>query len=153
MILVWEDAMEEGIATHSIFLAWRIPWTEESGRLQPTRLLYPWKFSGKTTGVGCHFLLQGIFPTQGSNLGLLHCRQFLYPLSHLGSLILCCCSSVTKLCLTLCDPVDCSSPGSSIHGILQARILEWVAISFSRGSFQPRDRTWVSCIAVRFFTN
>ena len=49
--------------------------------------------------------------------------------------------------------MDCSSPGSSIHGILQARILEWVAISFSRGSSWPRDRTQVSCIAGRFFTD
>ena len=54
-------------------------------------------------------------------------------------------------CLTLCDPVDCSPPGFSIHGILQARILEWVAISFSRGSSRPRDRTQVSCIPGRHF--
>ena len=46
---------------------------------------------------------------------------------------------VTQLCLTLSDPMDCSLPGSSVHGILQARILEWVAISFSRGSSQPKD--------------
>ena len=46
-----------------------------------------------------------------------------------------------------CDPVDYSPPGSSVHGILQARILEWVAISFSRGSSRPKDRTQVSCIA------
>ena len=52
---------------------------------------------------------------------------------------------------TVCDPVDCSPPGSSAGGILQARILEWVAIS-SRGSSHPRDHTWVSCIAGRFFT-
>ena len=51
----------------------------------------------------------------------------------------------------LCDPMDCSPPGFSVHGILQARILDWVAISFSRGSSQPRDWTWVSCIAGRFF--
>ena len=54
--------------------------------LQPTRLLPPWDSPGKSTGVGCHFLLQGIFPTQGSNPGLLHCRQMLYCLSHQGSL-------------------------------------------------------------------
>ena len=54
--------------------------------------------------------------------------------------------------LTLCDPVDCSPPGSSVHGILQARILEWVAMLFSRGSSRPRDQTGVSCIASRFFT-
>ena len=46
--------------------------------LQPTRLLCLWDFPGKNTGVGCHFFLRGIFPTQGSNLGLLHCRQILY---------------------------------------------------------------------------
>ena len=50
--------------------------------LQSTRLLCPWDFPGKSTGVGCHFLLQGIFLTQGSNPGLLHCRQTPYPLSH-----------------------------------------------------------------------
>ena len=50
-----------------------------------TRLLYPWNFLGKSTGEGCHFLLQGIFPTQGSNPGLPHCRQTLYRLSHQGS--------------------------------------------------------------------
>ena len=54
-------------------------------RLQPARLLYPWDFPGKNTGVGCHFLLQGIFPIQGSNLGLPHCRQILYQLSHQGN--------------------------------------------------------------------
>ena len=50
--------------------------------LYPTRLLRPWDFPGKSTGMGCHFLLQGIFPTQGSNPGLLHCRQTLYLLRH-----------------------------------------------------------------------
>ena len=56
-----------------------------------------------------------------------------------------------KSCPALCDPMDCSLPGSSLHGILQARVLEWVAISFSRGSSQSRDRTWVSCIPGRRF--
>ena len=59
---------------------------------------------------------------------------------------------VAQSCLTLCDPVHYSSPDSFVHGILQARILEWVAIPFSRGSFWPRDRTPISCIAGRFFT-
>ena len=59
---------------------------------------------------------------------------------------------VTQLCLTLCDPVNYSLPGSSVHGILQARILEWIGMPFSRGSFQSRGQTWVSCIASRFFT-
>ena len=54
--------------------------------------------------------------------------------------------SVSQLCLTLCDSIDYSPPGFSAHGILQLRILEWVAISFSRGSSWPRDQTWVSCM-------
>ena len=59
---------------------------------------------------------------------------------------------VTQSCLTLCDSMYCSLPGSSVHGILQARKLEWAAIPFARGSSQPGARTWVSCIAGRFFT-
>ena len=62
-------------------------------------------------------------------------------------------SEVAQSCLTLCDPMDCSLPGFSVHGILQARVLEWVAISSSRGSSRPRNRTRVSCIVGRFFTN
>ena len=59
----------------------------------------------------------------------------------------------TQLCLTLCDPMDFSPPGSSVHEILQARILERVAMPSSRGSSQPRDQTQVSCIAGEFFTS
>ena len=59
-------------------------------------------------------------------------------------------SEVAQSCPTLCDPMDCSLPGSSVHGIFQARILEWVAISFSRGTSWPRDRTRVSCIVGRY---
>ena len=54
---------------------------------------------------------------------------------------------VTQSCPTLCDPMDYSPPGSSVHGILQARIMQWVAIFFSRGSSRPRDQIWFSCIA------
>ena len=99
---------------------------------------------------------RGIFPTQGSNPGLLHCRQILYHQSHQGSpnsinwlkmvktpvgwtvksLIKLLSwnqfSSVAQSCPILCDPMDYTPPGSSIHGIFQERILEWVAISFSR---------------------
>ena len=59
---------------------------------------------------------------------------------------------VTQLCPTLCNSMDCSLPSSSVHGILQARILEWVAISISRGSSWPRNWAQVCCIADRFFT-
>ena len=61
-------------------------------------------------------------------------------------------SEVAQSCLTLCDPMDCSLQGSSVHGIFQARVLEWVVVSFARGSSRPRDRTRVSHIAGRCFT-
>ena len=60
-------------------------------------------------------------------------------------------SEVAQSCPTLCDPMNCSLPGSSLHGILQARVLEWIAISFSRGSSRPRDRARVSRIPGRCF--
>ena len=59
---------------------------------------------------------------------------------------------VTQSCPTLCNTMNCSPPGFSVCEILQARILEWVTIPFSRGSSPPMDQTWVSCIAGRFFT-
>ena len=74
-------------------------------RRQPTRLPCPWDSPGKNTGVGCHFLLQ--------------CMKVKSE------------SEVAQLCLTLGDPMDCSPPGSSVHGIFQARVLEWGAIAFS----------------------
>ena len=75
-------------------------------RWQPTRLLHPWDSPPKNTGVGCHFLLQ--------------CRKVKSE------------SEVAQSCPTLRDPMDCSLPGSSVHGIFQARVLEWGAIAFSR---------------------
>ena len=70
-----------------------------------------------------------------------------------GNLIACSSSSsVTHSVVSLCDPTNCSLSGSCIHGILQARILEWIVVPFSRGSSWSRDRTQVSCIAGRFFT-
>ena len=62
------------------------------------------------------------------------------------------CNIISEETELFCDPMDCSLPGSSVHGIFQARVLEWLVISFSRGSSQPRDRTLLSCIAGRFFT-
>ena len=75
-------------------------------RRQPTRLLHPWDSPGKNTGVGCHFLLQ--------------CMKVKSE------------REVAQSCLTLGDPMDCSPSGSSVHGIFQARILEWGAIVFSK---------------------
>ena len=127
--------------------------------LQPTGSSVRGDSPGKNTGVGSHSPLQEVFPSQGSNLCLLHCRQILYCLSHQITRVcvcVCVCVYVCVSCLVLsnsCDPMDSSSsPGSSIHGILQARILERVAIPISRESSQCRDQTRVSCIAGRFFT-
>ena len=79
------------------------------------------------------------------------------PLNHWGSPNTLCKVKVKVLviqsCLTLCDPMDCSPPGSSVHGIFQARVLEWLPTSFSRESSRPWDQTQVSCTAGRFFTN
>ena len=74
-------------------------------RQQPTRLRHPWDSPGKNAGVGCHYLLQCM---KGKSE-----------------------SKVAQLCPTLSDPMDCSLPGSSVHGIFQASVLEWVAIAFS----------------------
>ena len=78
----------------------------QSHGLEPARLLCPRDFPGKNTGVGSHSLLQGIFPTQGLNLGLLRWKQILYYLSHQGSLLLTMCMRAKSLqsCLTLCNP-------------------------------------------------
>ena len=76
----------------------------------------------------------------------------MFILKGLGSFC-CSCCLVARSSLTLCNPMDCSLPGSSVHGILQARRLEWVAISFSRVFSQPRDWTRVSCVAGEFFTS
>ena len=100
--------------------------------LQPTRLLCPYNPPGKHTGVDCHSLLQGIIPTQGLNLSLLHCRQILYHLSNQGSPAAAAAAAKSLQSYpTLCNPIGSSPPGSPFPGILQARILEWVAISFS----------------------
>ena len=80
---------------------------------------------------------------------MLHCPC---AASKLGGSRTCTLYSGYKLRPTLCDPMDCCRPGSPVPGISQARIPEWVAIHFSGGSSQPRNRTWVSCIAGRFFT-
>ena len=90
-----------------------------SDSLGPHELYSPCNSPGQNTGVDSLSLLQGIFPTQGTNSGLRHCRWILYQLSHKGS----------------------------------PSILEWVAYLFSSGSSRPRNRTGVSCIAGRFFTN
>ena len=86
---------------------------------------------------------------------LRHYRQILYQLSSQGihDIIYIWLCLVIQSCLIRCDPVDCSLPGSSIHGILQAKILEWLAMPSSRGSSQPRDQTQLSHTAGGFFSH
>ena len=84
-------------------------------RRQPTRIPRPWDSPGKNTGVGCHFLLQRMKVKSESE--------------------------VAQSCLTLSDPMDCSLPGSSIHGIFQARVLEWGAIAFSAISLKSSQKS------------
>ena len=83
-----------------------------------------------------------------SSLGLTELQAEL-PVLHINFPVLC---SVASVMSDSCNPIDSSPPGFSVHGIFQARILKWVAISFSRGSSQPREQTHVSFIAGRFFT-
>ena len=88
---------------------------------QPTRLPHPWDSPGKNTGVGCHFPLQ--------------CMKVE--------------SEVAQSCPTLSDPMDCSLPGSSIHGILQARVLEWGAIAFSdKGLYKTQISDWKTNLSI-----
>ena len=75
-----------------------------------------------------------------------------FPTIPTACVCVCVCVKVTQLCLTLCNPMDCSLAGSSVHGILQERRLEWVPVPFSRGSSEPRDQTQDSCISGRFLT-
>ena len=129
-----EDPLGKGMAPHSSVLAWRIPWTEEPGWLQLTgsqRVGRDWATSLWLT------MSPQIMTTQGKDQVYI----MLLPLS---------CFSRAQLFVT--PWTIYSPPGSSVHGILQARILEWVAISYSRGSSWPKDRTWVSCIAGSFLT-
>ena len=87
--------------------------------------------------MGGHALLQGIFLTQGGNPHLLHCRQILYLRATKEALFY---NGGGGLVMSnSCDPLDCSLAGSSVQRILQARILEWIGISFSTGSSQPRS--------------
>ena len=131
-------------------------------RRQPTRLPHPWDSPGKNTGVGCHFLLQcmkvkserevasvmsdSVRPRRRKPTRLLCPWDF--PGKSTGVGCHCLLQKVTQSCPTLCDSMD-----YRVHGILQARILEWVAFPFSRRSSQPRDQTEVSPIAGRFFTS
>ena len=117
-----EDPLEEDMKTHSSILAWEIPWREGPGGLQ--------SIGSRRVG---HDWAHGQEPT----------LLFTGPCGWLWWCPACVHAKPFQLCPALCNLMDHSLPGSSIHGILQARILEWVAMPSSRGSFWPRDQTQV----------
>ena len=133
----------------------KIPW---SRKWQPTPVFLPGKSHGQTS-------LEGYSPWGRKESNMTehaHTHTFLMPIIiwwdfPRGSLVknlpemqeCCVCAKSLQSCLTLCDPLDCSPPGSSVHGILQARLLKWVAMPSCRGSSRPRNQThisYVSCI-------
>ena len=151
-----EDPLEKEMATHSSILAWRIPWIEEPGQMQSTgsqRVGHDWVTSLiKDICIGyqykcIHWRILSNYLRQLRKFSLKVFPPLFFPLKVCLFQKVC-----AQMCPTLCDPMDCSPSGSSVHGILQARVLEWVAISFSRGSSWPRDWTPVFCIAGRCFT-
>ena len=148
----------------------KIPWRRA---WQPTPVSLPGEFHGQRSLAGyspwgrnesdttealmhpCFFLLYTMIYWENGNIwytqvNWMNSGASIWSL--VQNFIVCCCCLLAKLCLILCNPMDCSPPDSSVHGILQARRLEWAAISFSKCSSWLRDRTWVSCIAGGFFT-
>ena len=129
--LRWEDPVVKEIATHSSTLAWKTPWTEGPDKLQ--------SMGSQKVGTA-ERLHQG---EENANRLTSLCLSVQVKESE---------SEAAQLCPTLCNPMDCSLPGISVHGIFQARILEWVTIAFCRESSWPRNWTRVSRIAGRCFT-
>ena len=177
-----EDPLVKEIATHSSILGWNIPRTEESGGLQSMgswRIRHNWVTKHTYThilNIYSELLCDSAWGSQRDKCTVMF-TEALFSIAKRWKQPKCPFRGMDKqsmvlsiqglrmntedlvkqvlaaqLCPTLWDPVDCSPPGSSVHEILQVRILEWDVIPFSRGSSQPRDRTQVSCIAGRFFT-
>ena len=132
-----EDLLEKQMATHSSILAWRIPWTGEPGELLLSmgsqRVGHDWVINTNLPAM-CYFYYICKAPNSTHS-------QFVDFIFIVGGAC-----SVAQLCLTLCNPMDYSPPGSSVHGIFQIRILEWISIPFSRGPSRPRDWTHISYV-------
>ena len=150
------------MAPYSSTLAWKIPWTEEPGGLQSIGVAksrtwlsdstFTFYFHALEKEMATHSsVLAWRIPGTGESCGLpsLGSHRVGHDWSDLAAAAA---VLVAQSCLTLHDPMGSNTPGSSVHGIRQAIILEWIAIPFSRGSSQPRDQTQVSCIAGGFFT-
>ena len=171
-----EDSLEKKPVTHSRILFWKIPWTKEPSRPQSMGLQsQTWLSTHVRADVGklapSHVLLKCtkwyvqdnmtisgfLMGSRGRKRGKKEERLWLilalsaWQITEIFSIWWWWFSH--QIVSDSWNAMDCSLPDSFVHGILQARILEWVAISFSRGSSQPRDRSQVSCIAGRFFTN
>ena len=149
------------MAPHSSTLAWEVPWTEEPGRLQSMgsrRVERDWATSLSRIGEGNGNPLQCSCLENPRDwgawwaavYGVAQSRTRLKRRSSSSSFIIIICFLfivlVAQLCLTLCNPLDCNLPDFSVLGIFQARILDLVAISFSRGSSWPRDQTQSSAL-------
>ena len=125
------------MATHSSVLAWRIPGMGDPGGLLSVgshRAGHDWSDLAAAEAASLYYIWSYDLLVHG------FIKEFSNTLLSIKLVVV---MLVAQSCLTLCDPMDCSPPGSSVHGILQARILEWVAIPFSRSSSWPRDWTWV----------
>ena len=137
------------MAIHSSTIAWKIPWTEEPGRLQSMgsqRVRHNWATSLSLS-------LSYLSKERMLVLIRVDSHQLINKLlSPLSTHKCCCCCLVAKSCLSLCDPIDHSPPGSSVHGISRARILEWVAISSSGGLPRSGIEPTSPSLAGRFFT-
>ena len=137
-----EDPLEKEMATHSSILTWRIPWKEEpsgpqsTGSQSRTRLIERLNLRGVREGY-----IPGLYPLLG------HVYLFLVSLFIIFLLSIHECMLSHFSSVRLCDPMNCSPPGSSLHGILQAGILEWVVIPFSRGSCDSSNRTRIFYIS------
>ena len=132
--LGWKDPLEKEMAIHSSILAWEIPWTEKPSRLQ--------SMGSQRVGHG--------WATFTSIIVLQCCVGFCCTIRESA---VCACTPRHCSRVWLCSSMDCSLSGSSVHGILQARILKWVARPSSRGSRGHWDWTNISCIAGGFFTH
>ena len=158
LFLSWEDPVEKGMATHSNIFAWEISWSEEPDGLQSwggkesdmTWATNTFTFFTFRQRIGLSYINFNLCNKDKGSAILSNAHSCIFRRGNWDSQkvkVL-----VAQSCPTLCNPMDCSLPSSSVHGILQGRILEWVAIPFFRGSSLPRNWTWVSCIAGRFFT-
>ena len=141
--LDWEDPLEKETAIHCSILAWEIPWTEEPGQLQSMELQKSWtrlsNAAAATTEVNWRNWTREILVIMSSNI--LFLSIFSFPS---GTSIICKYLLSHSVVSNSCNTMDCSPPGSSVHGILHARVLEWVAGSYFRQSSRPRDQTHVS---------